>query len=77
VITHTRKVLHTTAANEHNAMFLKVVTFTGNVSGNFITRRKAHTGNFTKSRVRLLRSHRLYDETNAATLRTALKRRRL
>jgi hypothetical protein len=77
VITHTRKVLYTTTANQHNAVFLQVVAFARNICRNFVARSKAHTGNLTESRVRLLGSHRLNDETNAAALRARLKRRRL
>ena len=76
VVTHTRKVLYTAAANENDGVFLKVVAFTGNIGGDFVTGRKTHTGNLTQRGVRLLRGHRLNDETYAAALRASLERRR-
>jgi hypothetical protein len=57
-------------------MFLKVVTFARNISRNFIAGSKAYTSNLTESRVRLLRGHRLNDETYATALRASLERRR-
>jgi hypothetical protein len=76
VVTHTRKVLHTAAADHNHGVLLKVMTFARDVCRNFVARRKAYTSNLTKSRVRLLRSHRLDDETYAAALRASLERRR-
>jgi hypothetical protein len=76
MVTNARKVFHTTATNENNGVFLKIVSFTGNICGNFITRSQTDTSHFAKSRVRLLRCHRLYNETNTTTLRASLKRGR-
>lgn len=36
VITHTRKVLHTSAAHQHDRVFLQVVSFSRNVSIHFL-----------------------------------------
>ena len=36
VITNTRKVFNTTTTNKHDAVFLKVVTFSWDVSINFL-----------------------------------------
>ena len=35
MVANTRQVLHTTAANKHDGVFLKVMTFTRDVSCNF------------------------------------------
>ena len=36
MVANTRKVLNTTAADEHDGVFLQVVTDTGDVSYNFV-----------------------------------------
>ena len=54
VITNARQILHATAADHHDRVFLQVVAFTWDVAGNFKTVGKTHTSNFTKGRVRLL-----------------------
>ena len=36
VVTHTRKVLYTTAAHKHDRVLLKVVAFAGDVGVNFL-----------------------------------------
>ena len=54
VVTHTGKVLNTTAADQHHRVLLQVVANTGNVSGNFHTIGQTHTGDLTKGGVRLL-----------------------
>ena len=54
VVTHTRKVLDTTAADHNHRVLLQVVADTGDVRGDLVTIGQADTGDFTQSRVRLL-----------------------
>ncbi|KIM00022.1 hypothetical protein CCC_02810 [Paramagnetospirillum magnetotacticum MS-1] len=72
MVADTRQVLHTTAADHHHRVFLKVVTFARNVRGNLETVGQAHAGDLTKRRVRLLRSGRVHASANAALLRAGL-----
>jgi hypothetical protein len=61
VVSNTGKVTYTTTANKHDGVFLKVVTFTTDVCGNFLTVGKTHTCDLPQRGVRLLRgdgSHR-------------------
>ena len=53
MVTNTGEVLNTAAADEHDAVLLKIVTDAGNVGRNLDSVGKAHTGNFTECRVRL------------------------
>ena len=55
VVTHTRKVLDTAAADQNDGVLLQIVTDTGDVSGDLVTVRQTHTGDLTKCGVRLLR----------------------
>ena len=54
MVTNTGKVLDTAAADHNNAMLLKVVADTGNVSGDFVTVGQTHTSDLTQCGVRLL-----------------------
>src|SRR5690554_6821955 len=54
VVTHTGQVLHTTAANEHDRVFLQVVAFTTDVRNDFVAVGETHLGDLTQSGVRLL-----------------------
>ena len=58
-------------------MLLKIVTFTADVGNDFIPIGQTNLGNFTKSRVWLLRRAGHHLETDAATLRALGKRWRL
>ncbi len=49
VITHTRKVLHTTATNQHDGVFLQVVSFARNVRVHLFTIGQTHTSYLTHS----------------------------
>ena len=73
VVTNTRNVLHTTTADQHDGVFLEVVAFARDVSGNFHLVGKAHTGNLTKSGVRLLRGAGVNTGADAALLRARLQ----
>ena len=72
-VANTGKVFHTTAADNDDRVFLKVVAFAGNVGGNFITVRQANTGDFPKCRVRLLGSRCGNTGTDAATVWAGLE----
>src|ERR1700678_4832246 len=77
VVTHTRQVFHTTAANQHDRVFLQVVAFTTNVRNDFEAVRQAHLGDLTKCRVRLLRRRGVHASAHAATLGAVLQSRAL
>ena len=49
VVTYTGKILNSAATDENNTVFLKVMTDTGNVSGNFDSVGKTYSGDLTKS----------------------------
>ena len=75
LIANARKVSNTTAANQDDAVFLKVVSFAWNVDGNFFAVGKTNTSDLTKSRVRFLRGHRTNVEADAALLRALIQNR--
>ena len=77
VVTHTRQVLHTTATNKDDRVFLQVVAFTTDIRNDFKAIRETHLGNLTESRVRLLRGRRVNTSTNATLLRAVLQGRAL
>jgi hypothetical protein len=49
MITDTWKIRDTTTANKHNGVLLKVVTFTTDVSPNFLTVSQANASNLAES----------------------------
>src|SRR3546814_17464378 len=55
VITHAGKVAHTSATDQHNTVFLKVMAFAGNIADDFAMIGQADLGNLAQSRVRLFR----------------------
>ena len=59
VISGTRQVLHSSATDQNNAMLLKVVAFTRDIACHFDSVGKTYSGDFTQSRVRLLRGSSL------------------
>jgi uncharacterized protein (DUF2236 family) len=73
VITHTGQVFYTAAAHKHDRVFLQVMTHARDISRYLDAVCKAHTSDFTKSRVRLLRRYRVNARANAAALRVFLK----
>ena len=75
LIANARKVSNTTAANQDDAVFLKVMTFAWNVDCNFFAVGQTHTSDLTKSRVRFLRGHRTNVEADAALLRALIQNR--
>src|SRR5665213_183530 len=75
VVTHAGKILHTAAADQHDAVFLEVVPFAGDVSGDFNAVGQTHTGHFAQGRVRLFGRHSVNARANAAFKRRALQSR--
>lgn len=73
-VPYPRQVANSSAANQHNGVFLQVVTFSGNVRRTFFSVGKTNTSHLSKSRVRLLRGHCLHLQANATFLRTTLKK---
>src|SRR5699024_2634086 len=76
LVTHTREVLHTTAADEHDRVLLQVVALTGDVRGDLDLARELHTGALAECGVRLLGSGRVHTGAHAAPLRAAPEGRR-
>src|SRR4051812_18089303 len=59
VIAHTGQVFDAAAADQHDRVFLQVVTFAADVADDLEAVRQAHLGDFAQRRVRLLRSRRV------------------
>src|SRR5690606_9574294 len=70
------QVLHTTTADEHDAVLLEVVALTGDVGRHLDARGEANTGHLAERRVRLLRGVRIDTGAHTTALRSALQRRR-
>ena len=68
VVTDTRKVLYTAAANHNHGVLLKVMADAGDISSDFITIGQANTSDLTQSGVRLLRGGRTHCRADAALL---------
>lgn len=68
VVTHTGKILYTTATYEHDRVLLQVVAFTGNVGVDFLAVGEADTRYFTHCRVRFLGGGGVHTHTDTATL---------
>jgi hypothetical protein len=69
VVTHTGKVLNSTAPDKNNGVFLKVVAYTGDISGNFETVGESYSCDLSLSGVRLLRGLNSHLSANASLLR--------
>src|SRR5580765_8405146 len=59
VIAHARKVAHTAAADQHDAVLLEVVAFARDVADDFALVGQADLGHLAQRRVRLLRRGRV------------------
>src|SRR3546814_3115554 len=70
----TGKVAHAAAADQHDAVLLKVVAFTRNVGDDFALVDQAHLRHLAEGRVRLLRGRRVDTGANAALLRVRFHR---
>src|SRR5690348_9716312 len=77
VITHSRQVLHASATNEHDRVFLQVVPNSRNVRGHFSVIRQPCARHFSECRVRLLRRLRINADAHSSLLRTSIESRRL
>src|SRR5271168_1034984 len=69
VVANAGKILHATAAQQHNGMFLQVVTFARNIADDLIAVREADLRDLAQGRVRFLGSRRIDARANAALLR--------
>ena len=70
MVTYTRKVLDTSAANEDDGVFLKVVPLTADIADDFVPVRETNLRNLSESGVRLFRGHGVDLSTNTALLRS-------
>src|SRR6185437_12461164 len=77
VIAHARKVLHAAAADQHDRMFLEVVTFAGNIREGLVAIGQANLRHLAQRRVRLLRRHGIDAGADRALLGALLERRHL
>src|SRR6478735_6581034 len=77
MVAHTRKVAHTAATDQHDAVLLEVVAFAGNVADDFALVGQADLGNLAQSRVRLLRGRGIDTGADTALLRVLFHRRDL
>ncbi len=76
LVSHTRQVADTAATDQHDAVFLQRMAFTGDVGSDFLAVREPHTGDFPQSRVRLFGRHRADLQTDAPLLWAAVEDRR-
>src|SRR6476620_465723 len=72
MIANARKVAHTAAADQHDAVLLEVVALARDVADHFALVRQAHLGHLAKRRVRLLRGRGVNPSADAALLRVLL-----
>src|SRR5438270_10003894 len=77
VVANARKIAHTAAADQHDAVLLEVVALAGDIADYFALVGQADLGHLAQSRVRLLRGRRIDTGADAALLRVLLHRRDL
>ena len=77
MVTNAGEIPYTAAADEHGRVFLKVVTFAGNVNGTFLLVRKANPCNLTDGRVGLFGRCGCNRNAYAALLRAVVQNGRL
>src|SRR6185295_16151845 len=77
VIAHTRKVAHTAAADQHDAVLLEVVALARDVADHFALVGQADLGHLAQRRIRLLRGGRIDPGADPALLRVLFHRRDL
>ncbi len=73
MVSHTGQVTDAAATYEDDGVFLKVVTFAADVSGNFLAVAQTHTRNFAQRGIRLLRGYCLNLKADAASLGARVK----
>ena len=72
VVSDTGQVPHSAASDQNHRVFLQIVPLTRDVGRDFDVVGEAHTGHFSKRRVRLLRSDCANLQANASFLRRTL-----
>ena len=72
VVADTWKIWDTTTADEHDGVFLEVVTLAADVGPNFLAVSETDTRNFTKSGVWFFRGFGGYFDADAAFQRSGL-----
>src|SRR6185312_16678133 len=77
VVTHARKVLDATTADEDNRVLLQVVAFAADIAGHLIAVREAYAADLPESRVRLLRRRRVDARADTTLLGGSPERRYL
>src|SRR6201994_3740216 len=77
VIANTRKILHAAAADQHDAVFLQVMAFAGDVAQRFEAGGQTHLGDLAQGGVRLLRRRGVDAGADGALLRALLQGRNL
>src|SRR5690606_1820949 len=77
VISHTRKILHTTTSDQYDRVLLQIVTFTWNVSVHFFPVRQSYPRHLSHRGVRFFRGCSVYSGTNSSTLWTCVQGTRL
>jgi hypothetical protein len=75
VVANAGEILHAATTDEHRGVLLKVVTFAGDVAGDFHAVREADAAHLAESGVRLLRRGGVDADAHAALLGTGLERR--
>src|SRR5690606_12786775 len=68
------QVLYTTAAHEHDRVFLQVVAFATDVRNDFVAVGEAHLGDLAQRGVRLLGGGGVHTGADTATLRAVFER---
>ena len=76
-VAHTGQVFHTTAAHQHDGVFLEVVAFAGNVRDHLDLVGQAHFGYLAQSGVRLLGRGGVHAGANATALGVSVQSARL
>ena len=69
MISYAGQISYSSAADKHGTVFLKVVSFAGNVNRSFLLIRKTYSCDLTKRRVRLFGRSGGYRKANASFLR--------
>src|SRR3954462_8753756 len=77
MVANARKVAHTAAADQHDAVLLEVVALAGDVADHFALVGQADLGHLAQRRVGLLRGRRIDPGADSALLRVLLHRRDL
>jgi len=75
VIPNSGQILHTTATDQNDGVFLQIVADTGDVSCYLNPIGQTHTCNFAQGRIRLLWCGRIHASAHASFLRTLLQSR--